>query len=294
MRVARAAIADGSLIAETVSGPIEYAEEGSGIPLLSIHGAGGGFDQGLDFSRDLLGGGYRIIAPSRFGYVRTPVPADPSPAAQADAHAALLDTLGVDKAVVVAVSAGARSAVELAVRHPERVSALVLVVPGIYAPDIPAIETTRGADFPLLLWLLENSADFMWWVMARLTPDTLVRFVGVPPQLLTTLPTSEREKVMALVRDVQPVSRRYAGIAVDGDPQLHQLPLETIDVPTIILTARDDLFSTLQPAQYAAAHIPGARLMVYDTGGHILVGHGDEVNALVREFLAGAGLGPAP
>src|SRR5262245_66371155 len=84
------AVSRGSLIADTIAGPIEYAVAGAGVPLLSIHGAGGGYDQGLANATGLLCDGFEIIAPSRFGYLRTPIPADTSPAAQADAHAALL------------------------------------------------------------------------------------------------------------------------------------------------------------------------------------------------------------
>ena len=109
----------GSSIATTKLGHIEYAVRGEGTPLLSIHGAGGGFDQGLANAADLIGEGFRVIAPSRFGYLRTPIPDDASPAAQADAHAALLAFLKIAKTVVVGVSAGARSAVELALRHRE-------------------------------------------------------------------------------------------------------------------------------------------------------------------------------
>ncbi len=54
-----------------------------GPPLLMVHGSGGGFDQGLDFARTLVPDGYRVIVPSRFGYLRTPLPADASPMAQA-------------------------------------------------------------------------------------------------------------------------------------------------------------------------------------------------------------------
>jgi len=292
LSVARQAISH-SQLAQTRLGPIEYADAGDGTPVLSIHGAGGGFDQGLSFSADLLGSGYRVIAPSRFGYLRTPVPADASPATQAEAHIAVLDALHIDKAIVVGVSAGARSAIELAVRHPDRVLALILVVPGTYAPDIPPIETTRSADFPLVLWLLQAGADFGWWVMEHLAPSSLVRFVGVPPDLLASLPASDREAVYSLIRSVEPLSARYAGITVDSSPDLNPLPLERITAPTFIVTARDDLFATLKPAEYAAARIVGAKLVVYDTGGHILVGHGAELKRLVHEFLARVATGTA-
>jgi pimeloyl-ACP methyl ester carboxylesterase len=64
----------GSLVASTDAGPIEYAERAAGVPILSIHGAGGGFDRGLALASELVDEDYRIIAPSRFGYLRTPVP----------------------------------------------------------------------------------------------------------------------------------------------------------------------------------------------------------------------------
>ena len=95
---ARDAVNRGSSLAATTSGPIEYAETGAGIRLLSIHGAGGGFDQGLANVADLVGDGFRIIAPSRFGYLRTPVPEDSSPAAQADADARAAIERNVSKA----------------------------------------------------------------------------------------------------------------------------------------------------------------------------------------------------
>jgi pimeloyl-ACP methyl ester carboxylesterase len=118
LRQAHETASRGALIARTAVGPIEYGENGTGIPLLSIHGAGGGYDQGLANVADFVGDGFRVIAPSRFGYLGTPVPPDSSPAAQADAHAALLSELNISKPIVVGISAGARSAIELAIRHP--------------------------------------------------------------------------------------------------------------------------------------------------------------------------------
>jgi 2-hydroxy-6-oxonona-2,4-dienedioate hydrolase len=61
---------------ETGLGAIEYAREGTGPAALVIHGAGGGFDQGLYLGRKMLGAGFDLIAPSRFGYLGTPSPAE--------------------------------------------------------------------------------------------------------------------------------------------------------------------------------------------------------------------------
>ncbi len=286
---ARAAAASGGQIMNTTAGVIEYAEDGAGIPLLSIHGAGGGYDQGLANAADLVGEGFRVIAPSRFGYLGTPIPADASPAAQADAHDALLTELKVGKAVVVGISAGARSALELALRHPDRVAALILIVPGTYAAESPvAIEASRGSQFAF--WLVNAGADFAWWSTEKVTPTVLIRFIGVPPELVAAAPEAERNRVMQIVRSVQPLSRRFPGINLDSNPDLHRPPLERISAPTLVISARDDLFNTLPAAEFAASTIPNARLVVYDTGGHLLVGHEQEVRAAISDFLAKAGV----
>jgi 2-hydroxy-6-oxonona-2,4-dienedioate hydrolase len=169
---ARDAARRGSLVANTDAGPIEYAEKGAGIALLSIHGAGGGFDQGLANAAEFVDQGFRIVASSRFGYLRTSVPRDVSPAAQADAHAALLSYLNVSKAIVVGVSAGARSAVELALRHPDRVSALILIGPGTYSPTSPvSVDARRASKFTF--WLGNNGADFAWWAVEKIAPSVM-------------------------------------------------------------------------------------------------------------------------
>jgi pimeloyl-ACP methyl ester carboxylesterase len=118
LRAARSRLAGQSRLVETACGPVEMAESGSGPPALVVHGMAGGFDMGLIVGRGVLGEDYRVIAPSRFGYLRTPLPANASHVAQADTLASLLDALGVPRAVVLAVSAGAQPATHLALRHP--------------------------------------------------------------------------------------------------------------------------------------------------------------------------------
>ncbi len=132
---ARERVSTGSQIVQTPCGPIEYAIAGDGPAVLVVHGAGGGFDQGLEFARTLAGSGFRVIAMSRFGYLRTPLPADASAAAQADAHACLLDALNLPAAAIVGASAGAPSSMQFALRHPQRCTALVLLVPAATCRD---------------------------------------------------------------------------------------------------------------------------------------------------------------
>ena len=291
LRPAHETVSRGSLMATTAAGQIEYAAHGAGIPLLSVHGAGGGYDQGLANVADLIGDGFHVIAPSRFGYLRTPVPPDASPAAQADAHDALLSQLNVSNPIVVGISAGARSAVEFAIRHPDNVAALVLIVPGTYSPLSPvAVEGSRGSEFAF--WLVNNGADFAWWALERIAPSVLIRFIGVPPELVAAASKTEQDRVMTMVKSIEPLSLRMPGINVDSSAKLRELPLEKVTAPTLIISARDDLFNTAPAAEFAASKIPGAKLVIYETGGHLLIGREEEVREEIRAFLARAGIKP--
>ena len=80
MTLAHARAAGASVLVATPCGAIEYQEAGIGAPLLMVHGSGGGHDQGMAFAGALAQQGIRVIAMSRFGYLRTPMPADGSAA----------------------------------------------------------------------------------------------------------------------------------------------------------------------------------------------------------------------
>jgi pimeloyl-ACP methyl ester carboxylesterase len=248
-----------------------------------VHGAGGGYDQGLLLAEE-IGEGFRVIAPSRFGYLRTPAPKDTSPAAQADAHAALLDFLGVEKAIVAGASAGAPSAIELALRHPDRVLALILLVPRTYHPT-QSIGADESAESQTVLRLVEASADFLFWLAARISRRSVVRFLGVPPDVDARASPEERARVTRIIDSILPLSMRVKGIAADGAADIHAWPLEQISCPVLIISAEDDLYKTPPGARFTAKHISGAELHVFKTGGHLMVGQTAKLRRLARDFL---------
>ncbi len=134
------------------------------MPLLAVHGSGGGFDQGMAFAAPLATKGVRVIAMSRFGYLRTPMPADASAEAQADAFVCLLDALDIDTAAVMGGSAGALSALQMAIRHPDRVSALVLLVPLAWKPP-----TEANSAEPMAPWIEAAMMSVNRWTLARIS-----------------------------------------------------------------------------------------------------------------------------
>lgn len=280
-------IAAASTVLDTPCGMIEYAERGSGSPVLVVHGAGGGFDQGLLIGEGFVAASHRTVAPSRFGYLGTPLVEDNSAAAQADAFVCLLDALGLERVVVLGVSAGAPSSLELAIRHPERVSALVLLVPAAYLPGAGG----AGATPPPGLDLLFDSAlrfDFPWWLGNRIARSWFIRTVlATPPELVAAAAPADVAAVSSMLEAVLPVTRRRLGLLNDArvTTGMRRFELERIRAPTLIVSAADDLYGTYERARYTAGEIAGAWFVGYPTGGHLLVGRRAEIDAEVMRLL---------
>jgi pimeloyl-ACP methyl ester carboxylesterase len=287
LRTARLRISSGSCLADTAHGRIEYAQEGQGDPILVVHGAGGGFDQGMLFSRGLAQHGLSVTAMSRFGYLRTPLPEDASPQAQADAHASLLDTLQIPKTVIVGASAGAPSALQFALRHSERCSGLVLLVPLTWAPGDALRSVHRPARLAeaMLRWLV--ASDSLYWMGLRLARDLVIETVlGTPAALVKEADPNEQIRINEVLYSVLPLSSRAAGLRNDARvaTSLTRYDLESIRVPTLVIALRDDLYGMFAGARYTAQHIPGARFIDYDRGGHLWVGHQGAVMKEVASF----------
>jgi 2-hydroxy-6-oxonona-2,4-dienedioate hydrolase len=284
--------AQGSTLIDTRCGSVEVQQAGDGFPLLMIHGSGGGHDQGMAWARPLVQHGVRVIAMSRFGYLRTPRPANASPQAQADAHVCLLDALGIAKAAVTGVSAGGPSAMQTAIRHSDRVSALALVVPVAYKPGTVA-DSAPPISGDKDEWLLRPlGSDFLFWTGLHAARDQVIRHVlATPPEQVAADSESERARVNDMADRILPVSPRAAGLRDDTrlGKCLGPYALESIRVPTLVVSARDDGFGTYAAAQYTAARIPGAKFVGFDDGGHLLVGHGVAVQAEIVELLTRIG-----
>ena len=288
MSLAQERAARGGVLLPTRCGPIEYQEAGQGVPLLVVHGSGGGHDQGMAFARRLAQHGVRVIAMSRFGYLRTPMPADASAAAQADAHVCLLDALGIGSAAVMGGSAGAPSALQMSIRHPNRVSALILLVPLAYKP---ATEADSAPPMPACVeatMMRLIGSDFLFWAALHVARDQLIKVVlATPPELLGAASPQERDRVNAMLDNILPVSSRASGLRSDSSVGRYLTPssLESVRVPTLIVSARDDGYGTYASAQYTASRIAGAKFIGFDQGGHTWVGHDDAMMAEILKLL---------
>lgn len=287
---ARARTLGRSIVFEGRFGAMEYAEAGTGAPVLMIHGTGGGFDQGLDFAHRLSAGGWRVIAPSRFGYLRSAFPVDPSSENQADAFVDLLDRLAIERVPIIGGSAGALSAMQFAIRHPDRCSALVAIVPAAYAPGRPPVEPPTALAQAIIDYALKS--DFLFWSAMTVSEDSMIAaLLATDPTLVRRAEASERERVRSILNNILPVSDRATGLLNDAKLAYTPapMPLERIRAPTLAVSLEDDRFQTLAAARHIAATVPGARLVTFPEGGHVWVGHDREVFDEIARFLSDAG-----
>lgn len=281
-------VAGRSSTIRTPFGTLEYAVAGSGAPLLMIHGTGGGFDQGLRFASALKQRGHRIVAPSRFGYLQSDFPADPSLANQADAFIAMLDHLGIDRLPVIGGSAGALSATAFALRHPERCTALVLLVP---AANVSASDPVEMSALQQKMVRALLNSDFLYWSTLEAAPKKLMgTLLATDPGLLTAVSPGERTRALAILSDMMPIHARAKGMLNDAVQAGHPANLDfaLLKMPVLIISAEDDYFGTADTASKIAAIVPQAELTILPDGGHIWLGHDERVAELIHAFL-GAG-----
>ena len=284
LRAAQARLSGAASVVETAHVPVAFQAGGAGAPVLAIHGAGGGHDQGRLLVEAFLPDGHRWIAPSRFGYPGSPLPDDASTAAQADAFAGLLDALGIERVTLLAMSGGVPPALQFALRHPERVQALILLSSAPYAP-LKAEEQ----DLPVPLWLYDAlfASDLPLWAILRISPRRLAPMFDARDDLLAQMSAREAEFLDAMIAAFLPVTARREGLANEGaaiNPAAAIDPSE-ITVPVLILHARDDRITPASTATFTAERVAGAELHLFDSGGHLLLGHHDTARGHVADFL---------
>lgn len=249
-------------------GDIEFTQGGSGPPVLVIHGSGGGYDQGELLVEAMLGDDFHWIAPSRFGYLRSTFREGATFDDQARAYAHLLDGLGIEKAAVVTMSHGGPSALLFAALYPDRVTSLTLVSAGVAAQ---AVEDQEAANRKGEMLVRIYRYDGLYWGVTRLFRKQFMRLMGANDAVIAGLTPEQQDLAVRILDYMNPASPRFAGAAFDNRAAMPNERIAAVRAPTLVLHARDDALQLFHNAEFAAAHIPGARLVSFETGGHLLL-----------------------
>ncbi len=250
---------------------------GDKLPVLVSHGIFHGCDGGLQAVEGLFAH-RRVIVPSRFGYLATTMPAKPSGAEQADAFAELLDHLGLDRVDVIGISAGTGAAVQFALRHPERMGHLI-----VSSGNLPGSPTAEAPPS----WAKIFYSQPAMWALRVAAPPFMRRLMGVPAGFPHT--EAQAREIDAMIDSIFPLAPRRAGAIFDAyqsNPEINDVALSNIVVPTLIIHAADDPLASYDAAAAAAKLIPRARLVTLDEGGHLQLGQDDVVRRAIAEFLS--------
>jgi hypothetical protein len=192
------------------------------------------------------------------------MPPNATPAAQADALAALLDALDVGQIDVVGISAGAASAMQLALRYLEKVKHLVVLV-----GNLPGSPTAIAQPS----WTKRVNRQFVMWALRTFAPSTMVRLVAAVPRGFA-MPSDDVRCVIEFIDSLFPMSPQ--GFNFDlfvSNADVTNYNLEAINVPTLIVHTQDDRLASHEASQRAAGRIPGARFVSLESGGHFMLGH---------------------
>ena len=201
-----------------------------------------------------LAGRARVIAPDLRGHGLSDTPQEPHSMEQhADDLAALLDHLGVKKAIVAGLSMGGYVTLAFWRRHPERVAGLALVDTRA-EPDTPAGKASRDV-----------TAGRVREAGPRVLVDEMM------PKLLAPQNLAD-ERITAPLREMilsQPIAGLTGALRALRDRVDSTPTLPTITVPTAVIVGEADAITPPADATGMAAQIPGAQLVVIPQAGHL-------------------------
>jgi len=261
-------------------GVMEFADRGDGPPVLVIHGSPGGYDQGLVYGEELRRRGFRVIAISRPGYLRTPLRTGVTMEEQADAMDDLLSSLGIRRCAVIAVSEGSPSAIELARRHPDRVASLALISP--LAGSLGG-KPIASLGYGILHDLTGDLGG--WWLSLLLRADPLAAYERIlalgsslPPSRCRSLARQadadplQRAFLTGLALSITPISPREPGIINDNAQLKHVAPLPpgSLATPIMVLLGEREKHSAREEMKAFLSRLPCAESSVVPETGHIL------------------------
>jgi pimeloyl-ACP methyl ester carboxylesterase len=262
----------------------------SGLPVVMLHGIGRTLED-WSLSLPALGAQHRAFALDTVGFGLSDKPDGPYTMPALAQHVReVMDALGLERAALVGSSLGGAVALEFAVTHPSRVAALALVGSAGFGREV-----TLGLRLSTVPWLGE------WLTKPSLAGAERVLHEVFRDQSLVTPERVQRDFSLALEPGAQAaflkVSRAlgtFGGVRADWREAI-TARLSGLNVPTLVAWGQQDKILPVAHLERARRLLPRARTHVFDPCGHFPQLEVPEAfNALLLEFLAFAGVNPAP
>ena len=227
---------------------LNYCEQGSGEPLVFIHGLGGKADS-WRLQLEALSNNYRVLAMDLRGHGQSGYRAEEPVSIRAFAAdvLALLAKLGLDQAHICGLSMGGMIALEIFARCAPKVKSLILADTTAFFPPPQAREELLG---------LFDRLEMASWA-AFLAGRILRR----------EAPAEQRQEVTQMLAANRRALYRAGLIATFDSDYRWLLPL--IDLPTLILVGEEDQATPIGYAAYLQAHIRGSVLQVIPRAAHL-------------------------
>ncbi len=255
-----------------------YHDQGSGFPLLLIHGSGPGVSAWANWRLVLpeLARDRRVIAPDMvgFGFTERPDGQAYTLDAWVDHAVGLLDALDIEQTDLVGNSFGGAVAIALAVRHPERVRRLVLMG----SVGVP-FEISAGLD---AVWGYTPSVENMRDLLDLFTYN---REIATDELAALRYQASIRPGFQESFSAMFPAPRqRWVDAMASAEADIRALPHETL-----VIHGREDQVIPLQTSLTLTEWIDRAQLHVFGRCGHwTQIEHAGRFARLVGDFLAEA------
>lgn len=221
------------------------------------------FHKGLDPYK------FCFLTPSRPGYGLTPLTdQNKTPKGTSDLFVALLDKLHIQKTIVIGISAGGLTALEMAANYPERIENLILISALTKKWFVETDKVYKGAK-KIFAPQIERYTWFSYRLFFGLFPKATAKTMF--KQLSTYRPVEFTEDEFQELKQMTLIMRSYKGFDNDLDQTIDQETLTRIECPTLILHSENDNQVDLSHPQNAKSNIRGSKLVTFNNRwGHLL------------------------